>query len=536
TGTSGAAVRAGSPTLTGTVTIDRRLEFTEAAGDPACAAGDFWISVTSDTNVLRKCQNGAASNLDTGGVAGLRWDELAAPTAATILTSDATTETATFSFESAFTTGSQFLVRQQVGNPTGGNLMEVSTADADITAFRVTPTNPVSTQWGIYSGPAHTSFNAGYQGYATNSQNFFGVLDSATKTVAFAALNEDDTGTNSVFGTQIVALASHAAGTRTEVIGVDGEAYLNALGTVTRMVGVSGFAQADTGAGTVTDMASLIALTNVKVAGTVTNNYGVLIQNQAGVGTTNYAIKTGDGSVDFGAATDFKVPTAAGLSPTANGLIAYDSTSNTLEFGNNGTNRVVVGRDTTDTLTNKTIDAEATGNIITQPSKIWIPASTCVAGTATLNWDDDPAQAEPTAACVAGTNTTKGVADFLDSATNAVQMAYLLPGDWTGNTDITFFWFTSVTTNNVVWQVQTICVADAETDDPAFNSANTVTDAAKATANQMNTANITSITITGCAAGEMLHLRVLRDPGHASDTLGATARLYGVELTLRRAI
>ena len=126
------------------------------------------------------------------------------------------------------------------------------------------------------------------------------------------------------------------------------------------------------------------------------------------------------------------------------------------------------------------------------------------------------------------------MADFLDSATNAMQMAYLLPGDFTGNIDITFFWFSSVTTNSVVWQVQTICVADAETDDPSFNTASTVTDGAKGTANQMNTASITSLTITGCAAGEMLHVRILRDPANASDTLGATARLYGVELTMRR--
>ncbi len=191
-----------------------------------------------------------------------------------------------------------------------------------------------------------------------------------------------------------------------------------------------------------------------------------------------------------------------------------------------------------ETLTNKTLDVEGTGNTVTTVEKIWIPAATCVAATATLNWDDDPAAAEPTAACVAGTNTAKGVADFLDSATNAMQTHVKLPADWTGAVDVKFVWFTTVTANNAVWQIQGVCVADAETDDPAFGTASTVTDAAKATANQLNDASISGIQSNfagSCAAGELLHLRVFRNPADASDTLAATARLYGVEVTLRRA-
>jgi hypothetical protein len=48
------------------------------------------------------------------------------------------------------------------------------------------------------------------------------------------------------------------------------------------------------------------------------------------------------GAQDFGAASSLKVPTSAGASPTASGLIGYDSTSNTLEYGENGANRTVV--------------------------------------------------------------------------------------------------------------------------------------------------------------------------------------------------
>ncbi len=198
----------------------------------------------------------------------------------------------------------------------------------------------------------------------------------------------------------------------------------------------------------------------------------------------------------------------------------------------------MVGRATTDTLTNKTLDAEATGNVLSLPVKLWFPMAACQDATATLIWDT-PTSNPAVAACITGTNTQKGVAEFADGANSlSVQYTALLPDDWTstGGVDVKFKWLTSATTGSVVWQIATSCVADAETDDPSFNTANTVTDAAKGTANQTNDATITGITMTGCAAGELLHIKVLRDPAHASDNLAATARLIGVELTWRRAI
>lgn len=190
--------------------------------------------------------------------------------------------------------------------------------------------------------------------------------------------------------------------------------------------------------------------------------------------------------------------------------------------------------------TGVTLDVEGTSNSITTVSKVWIPAATCVAATATNNWDDDPVVAEPTAACVAGTNVTKGVSDFLDAATSAFQTTFQLPSDWTGAVDIKFVWLTTVITNSVVWQTSGVCVATGatETDDPAFGTANTVTDTAAGTASQINDASITGIQANWggtCAVGELLHLRIVRDPAHASDSLAATARLYGIELTMRRA-
>lgn len=193
---------------------------------------------------------------------------------------------------------------------------------------------------------------------------------------------------------------------------------------------------------------------------------------------------------------------------------------------------------TSDVFTNKTLDAEGTGNIVTVPFKLWIPAAVCNNVTATAPSWSLPTSNPAVAACQTGTNTQKATLDFADGApTISAQTTLMLPADWTGSFGITLKWYAgSATTGNVVWQVATICVADAETSDPAFNTASTVTDAAKGTINQDNDATIASVTTTGCAAGELMYLRVFRDPANASDTMADTAHLRGVELTLRRAM
>lgn len=187
------------------------------------------------------------------------------------------------------------------------------------------------------------------------------------------------------------------------------------------------------------------------------------------------------------------------------------------------------------TLTNKTIDAEGTGNTVTLTSKVWLAAAACQNTTASLLWDTPTANI-PTAICNTGANTQKGAAQFPDSDGDfALFYSFPLPGDFTGAIDAKFKWYAAATTGDVVWQLATACVADGETSDPSFNTASTVADTAKATTLQDNDATITSVTITGCAPGEMLYLKLLRNRTHASDSITGTVQLRGLELTLRRA-
>jgi hypothetical protein len=191
-----------------------------------------------------------------------------------------------------------------------------------------------------------------------------------------------------------------------------------------------------------------------------------------------------------------------------------------------------------DTFTNKTVDAEGTGNAITIPTTVWLPGAGCNNATASSFWDL-PTSTPAVPACVTGTNTQKGVLGFADTSGGfSAQNEYLLPDDFTGAIDAKIIWSTSATSGNAKWSLSTICTAvgATETDDPAFNTASTVTTAAPGTANRLQTSAITGVTATGCAAGEFLHVKIFRDGNDGSDTIAATANLVGVELKIRRAM
>lgn len=278
-------------------------------------------------------------------------------------------------------------------------------------------------------------------------------------------------------------------------------------------------------------------------SGTVTNTGGNLTSN---------AVVLGAGTVDTkvvaGIITDGTSKVTLGVAGTSVGSVDFkNATSGTVTLapvtGALGTvtlslpaaTDTLTGKATTDILTNKTIDAEGAGNVLTIPRRLWFPAAGCNNATAGSIWDL-PTSNPAVAACVTGTNTQKGVLNFADSANLSAQITYALPTTWTGTVDARIKWYTSATSGDVVWQLSTICVADAETDDPAFNTASTVTDTAKGTTLQTNDAAITTVTVTGCAAGELLHVKIQRDSAHASDSLAATASLIGVELVIREAM
>lgn len=228
----------------------------------------------------------------------------------------------------------------------------------------------------------------------------------------------------------------------------------------------------------------------------------------------------------------------AGATPTSSSLTAtvVKAASGVLSAATAGTD--YVSPSSTETLTNKTLDAEGTGNTITMPLKVWLPAAGCQGSTAGSFWDL-PASTPAVAACVTGTNTQKGVLQYADTTGGfSAQNTLILPADFTGAIDARIIWRTSATTGNAKWSLSTICtdVAASATDDPAFNTASTVTTAAPGTTLRIQSSSITGVTATGCSAGNLLHVKLFRDGNDGSDTISASADFIGLELTIRRAM
>lgn len=199
-------------------------------------------------------------------------------------------------------------------------------------------------------------------------------------------------------------------------------------------------------------------------------------------------------------------------------------------------------------VTNKTLDAEGTGNLVTLSVKMYIPGGACVNTTAASNWDTHAT--DPVAACVAGTIINKGVLTFDDTNTctsttatiGCAQQTLELPSDWSGNVDVKLLYTSATTTNAQTekWTIATKCTTptggSGVTDNPsAWNTAQTVTYTlgASEVASALRNISQSTITMTGCVAGDLFHIRIGRD---ISDTDTASMNLVGVEITWRRAI
>jgi len=212
-------------------------------------------------------------------------------------------------------------------------------------------------------------------------------------------------------------------------------------------------------------------------------------------------------------------------------LGSFDANGNVVDSTLATTN--VATNSSTTTFTNKTIDAEGTGNTITIPTKLFLRAALCNNGTA--GFAADATSATPTVACF-GTTTKIGVWQAADA--DAITWSYLLTSDFTGNIDGKIAFNSPDTTGTVIFNVALACVdgTGATADDPAYNSSSafgTITLAAPANASWTTTvSNITKSGTTTCGAGTWMNIKVTR----ATDTGASRVNFKSLELTVRRAM
>lgn len=212
-------------------------------------------------------------------------------------------------------------------------------------------------------------------------------------------------------------------------------------------------------------------------------------------------------------------PMVGDLPSPTNGQFWYNITTGKFRARQAGSNFDVIG-------------GGISGSILTFPK--FYPAAGC-GNTTPAAFYDLPTANIPVPVCSTGTNTQTGFLEFPDiDGDYSAQVTDKLPDDFTGQVDAFFRWRSAATSGDVIWKIQTACVADGETDDPSWNTASTVTDTAKGTTLQLNHASISNITITGCAAGETIHYRLVRNRTTSGDTIAGTVQLSGFEIILRR--
>jgi hypothetical protein len=187
-------------------------------------------------------------------------------------------------------------------------------------------------------------------------------------------------------------------------------------------------------------------------------------------------------------------------STPANGDLWYDSSANELTARINGAN-VALG---------------AGGGGSAQPATQFIRAGGCKTG------DIAPEEShfylhsglEPTIICTAS-GSAHGYAQLLLGEQHTFYAHFTVPVNWTsGSNTLIIRGRAGTTVSSVVFDVSTACVAAGQDlNSPSFNTAQTST--FNVTNAQMYAVTRTSLTMTGCAAGEQLIVRVKRTDNQA---------------------
>lgn len=519
----------GDITVTGTVTASNLASFT----DPNADAMVFWDDAPTGTMAAAtlgsnlSLSSGTLS-LGSGVTLDTEWD-----TAAEI-------NSATTDDDFATLTGSQTLTNKTLTSPTIGTKINLPR----VTALPGTPSAGDTVIVTDDSAAGACDSNAG------SAESLCQYNGSA-----WAALGDGTGGGGGGDVTKVGTPANNQVGVWTGDGTIEGDAALTFdTATDTLAVAASGkiafgavnVLSDSAGTATLSNIDALDATTEATVEAAIDTAANLTSIQGHTVTLTGALVRSGAHSLTLttSGATNVTLPTSGTLATVGGGLGA--ATATTPSANDNDTSvattayvqtELTARASDTVTYTNKTIDAEATGNVITIPFHEDFPAAGCNNTTATSFWDL-PTTNPAVAACRTGTNVQKGTLDFANGA-NALtaQSFFRLPTGWTGNIDAIVTWSSSTTTGNVVWQLAIACAGDADADDPAFTDDAFTADATKGTANQLNDTASNTITTTGtCAAGDIAHLRIKRDPANGSDTMAGTARLLNVHLTYRAAL
>jgi hypothetical protein len=147
-----------------------------------------------------------------------------------------------------------------------------------------------------------------------------------------------------------------------------------------------------------------------------------------------------------------------------------------------------------------------------------------------------PATTNGAAASLVETTTNKVLYRTLDFDPTVQEFAgFMIP--WPKSADegtISFrtLWTAVSGSGGVVWALQALGRSDDDAIDTAYGTEQIIADTLLTAGDVHRTAESPAITISTLAEGDLVFLRVKRNPADASDTLAVDARLIGIELYL----
>jgi len=157
---------------------------------------------------------------------------------------------------------------------------------------------------------------------------------------------------------------------------------------------------------------------------------------------------------------------------------------------------------------------------------IWVPATAMY--PATTNGSSALTQVETTAL-----RPDLMVLDFAAAADDFAQFSIGFPKSWNeGTVKFQVFWTPSNTnTDNCIWSLQGVSVADGATIDVAYGTAVSVTDAGIGTVEDQQVSIVSGeVTITNAAVDTQTYFQIFRDANAGTDTFSGVARLLGVKI------
>ena len=274
-----------------------------------------------------------AGAITSGGL--VRWDQLLDTEDATSYVSDTTTELMVLDWQAAYSSGALLRIKQSTGNPTGGTLVQIDSADADVTPFAV---------------------------YGTGSSN--GVTVSAAGLLSKAgtgSVRADD-----VVCTTCVNLATEVTGTlgdanvdgsleADEVVlagDVDGAANANDLDEAAVESELEGVLDLDALQGQISDAQIADGAVDGGTGGEIADNSVTAADLGTPLTFADADLIDASAINDSSATEGIRLPQAAGAgSNTAEGAIHWDSTADKLYMGNGAAAVQVDGQPSTQTIT-----------------------------------------------------------------------------------------------------------------------------------------------------------------------------------------